>query len=239
MITFASIEDKKELQSLWQMTFLEDSKVIENFFENVFSSVVTPVIKVNNEIASSLFLLDCKVGEYKGKCVYCAMTKYNARGKGYMKKLLQFSYDYCKENGFDFLFLVPAEKSLFDYYEKCGFERFGIHRKHIFDGNTPVTKEKLDFQYELEFDKSIYEYWKNSCVIYGGETTDFGLCFDDDNIIIRKAECDFADIPEKYKQNKNIIQGNITFGEEYSPAMIRTENEKIKNINCYIGITLE
>ena len=239
MIELASIKDKKELQSLWQMTFLEDSQVIENFFENVFSSVITPVIKVDDEIASSLFLLDCSIGKYRGKCVYCAMTKYAYRGKGYMKKLLDFSYNYCCDNGFDFLFLVPAEKSLFDYYKKCGFENFGIHRKHIFDGGTPVTKEKLEFQYEIEFNKKVLEYWKNSCIIYGGEIADFGLCFDDDNIIIRNAECDFSDIPEKYKQDKNIIQGNITFGEECSPAMIKTENKDIKDLCCYVGITLE
>ena len=239
MITFADIEDKKELQSLWQMTFLEDSQVIENFFENVFPTIVTPIIKIGNEIASSLFLLDCKIGDYNGKCVYCAMTKYSERGKGYMKKLLDFSYDYCIDKGFDFLFLVPAEESLFDYYSKCGFEKFGIHRKYIFNENAPAKKEKLEFQYNLEFDKPILEYWKNGCLIYGGEICDFGFCFDDDNIIIRNAECDFNDIPPKYKQNGNVIQGNITFGEEYSPAMIKTENENIKNINCYIGITLE
>ncbi len=239
MVEFASIKEKKELQTLWQITFLEDSGVIENFFENVFPFVVTPVIKEKGEIVSSLFLLDCKIGEYKGKCVYCAMTKYAFRGKGYMKKLLDFSYDYCKENGFDFLFLVPAEKSLFDYYEKCGFKKFGIHRKHIFDDNTPVTKGKLNFQYEIDFGESVLNYWKNSCVIYGGEVADFGLVFDDDNVIIRNAQCDFASIPENYKKSGNIIQGNITFGEEYSPAMIKTENENIKNINCYIGITLE
>lgn len=239
MIEFASIKDKKELQSLWQITFLEDSQVIDNFFENVFSSVVTPVIKIDNEIASSLFLLDCKIGNYNGKCVYCAMTKYSERGKGYMKKLLDFSYDYCIENGFDFLFLVPAEESLFDYYKKCGFENFGIHRKHIFDGNTPAIKEKLKFDYTIEFEQPVYEYWKNSCIVYGGEICDFGLCFDDDNMIIRNAKCNYTDIPEKYKQDGNIIQGNIDFGNEYSPAMIKTENEDIKNMNCYIGITLE
>ncbi len=239
MIEFASVKDKKELQSLWQITFLEDSKVIDNFFNNVFSSVVTPVIKVDNEIVSSLFLLDCNIGSYKGKCVYCAMTKYAYRGKGYMKKLLDFSYNYCKENSYDFLFLVPAEKPLFDYYKKCGFTNFGIHRKHIFDGNTPVTKQKLKFDYTIEFEQSVYEYWKNSCIVYGGEISNIGLCFDDDNIIIRNAECDYADIPEKYKQNDNIIQGNITFGEEYSPAMIKTDDKDIKNLRCYVGITLE
>ena len=239
MITFASIEDKKELQSLWQMTFLEDSQIINHFFDNIFKDVITPVIKIDGEIASSLFLLDCSIGSYKGKCVYCAMTKYSERGKGYMKKLLDFSYDYCLNNGFDFLFLVPAEKSLFDYYKKCGFQNFGIHRKHIFDTSTPITKEKLNFQYTLEFDKSILEYWENSCLVYGGEICDFGFCFDDDNVIIRNANCNFDDIPKKFRQNGNIIQGNITFGEEHFPAMIKTENKNIKNINCYIGITLE
>ena len=239
MIDFASIKDKKELHSLWQMTFLEDTQVIENFFENVFSSVVSPIIKVNGEIVSSLFLLDCNIGRYKGKCVYCAMTKYSERGKGYMKKLLDFSYNYCLDNGFDFLFLVPAEESLFEYYKKCGFENFGIHRKHIFNGDTPITKEKLEFDYTIEFEKSVYEYWENSCLIYGGEICDFGLCFDDDNKIIRNADCNYADIPEKYKKDGNIIQGNIDFGEEYSPAMIKTENNDIKDLCCYIGITLE
>lgn len=239
MITFADNKDINALKQMWHSIFLEDEKVTDYFFENIYKSVVTPVIKVDNEIASSLFLLDCRIGEYKGKCVYCAMTKYNARGKGYMKKLLDFSYKYCFDNGFDFLFLVPAEKSLFDYYEKCGFIDFGVHRKHIFDGNTPVTKEKLDFQYEIEFDKSILEYWKNSCIIYGGEISNIGLCFDDDNMVIRNAECDYIDIPEKYKQNGNVIQGNITFGEEYFPAMIKSENESIKNLCCYVGITLE
>ena len=47
------------------------------------------------------------------------------------------------------------------------------------------------------------------------------------------------DIPKNYKQNGNIIQGNITFGEEYSPAMIKIINKNIKDITCYVGITLE
>ena len=239
MITFADKKDTTALRKMWHSIFLEDEKVTDYFFENIYKSVVTPVIKVDNEIVSSLFLLDCSIGKYRGKCVYCAMTKYAYRGKGYMKKLLDFSYNYCCDNGFDFLFLVPAEKSLFDYYKKCGFENFGIHRKHIFDGGTPVTKEKLKFQYEIEFNKNVLEYWKNSCIIYGGEISNIGLIFDDDNLIIRNAKCDYADIPEKYKQDGIFIQGNITFGEEYSPAMIKTENKDIKDLCCYVGITLE
>ncbi len=239
MIEFATIKDKKELSGLWQMTFLEDPQVIEDFFCNVFESVTTPAIKLDGEIVSSLFFLPGKIGEYEGRCVYCAMTKYAHRGKGYMKQLLDFSYDYCKDNDLNFLFLVPAEVSLFDYYEKCGFEKFGISRTYTFDGTTPENREKLEFQYEINFDNSITNYWKTSCEIYGGEIADFGLVFDDDEIIIRNAKASFSEIPEKYRKANTKIQGDIDFGTEYSPAMIKTENKELLNIDCYIGITLE
>ncbi len=239
MIEFATIKDKKELSSLWQMTFLEDSSVIENFFENVFDNTVTPVIRLNDEIVSSLFLLDCEIGNYKGKCVYCAMTKYAHRGKGYMKKLLDFSYDYCKENGFDFLFLVPAEESLFRYYETCGFSKFGISRVHTINDTTPPEKAFLKRDQQIEFNNSVTEYWSKTCTIYGGEVTKFGLVFDDEETVIRNAKGIYEDIPEKYKKSGTIIKGNIAFGEDYSPAMIKTENRDLKNIDCYIGVTLE
>ena len=239
MIEFATEKDINALKQMWQSVFLEDEKLTEYFFNKLFTDAITPIIRIDGEIVSSLFLLDCKIGEYKGKCVYCAMTKYSHRGKGYMGELLDFSYNYCKENGFDFLFLVPAEDSLFNYYEKCGFEKFGIARNCILDGTTPEVKENSDYQYELDFDKSIVDYWKISCVVYGGEITDFGLVFDDDEIVIRNAKGDYNSIPEKYKKSGTVIKGDINFGENYCPAMIKTEKKEIKKIDCYVGITLE
>lgn len=239
MIRLADFSHKSELSKMWQSIFLEDYEVTDYFFEKLFESCTAPVLLVENEIAASLFLLDCQIGEHRGKCVYCAMTKYAHRGKGYMKRLLDFSYDYCLEKGFDFLVLVPAEKSLFDYYKKCGFENFGIRRRHIFNGVTPKALTPLDCECHLSFSDSIKEYWESSCVHYGGTKTDFGLVFYDDTTIIRNGKCDFDSIPVSLRKSGNIIEGDLTFGESESPAMIKCENEKIKNINCYIGITLE
>lgn len=239
MITFADRQDKTQLEKMWQSIFLEDIQVTQNFFGNIFDDVVTPVVKVNDEIVSTLFLIPCKIGDYTGKCVYCAMTKYGHRGKGYMRKLLDFSYDYCKENGFDFIFLVPAERSLFDYYKSCGFTPFGISRVHIINDVIPYERVLLNCECQIEFPNSVTQYWRNTCTIYGGEITDFGLVFDDEETVIRNANGKYENIPEKYKTVGTIIKGNITFGDDYCPAMIKTENEKIKNINCYIGITLE
>lgn len=239
MIDFATEKDINALSLMWQSVFLEDKEVTEYFFEKIFSDVITPVIRIDGEIVSSLFLLDCKIGEYKGKCVYCAMTKYAHRGKGYMKRLLDFSYAWCNENGYDFIVLVPAEKSLFEYYAKCGFSPFGVRRAYTINGESPKISEKLEYENELSFDKSICEYWENSCVHYGGKAYDFGLAFDDENIIIRNAKCDFEALPEDLKIDGAIIQGDILFGENESPAMIKTDNKEIENMNCYVGITLE
>ncbi len=239
MIEIATTQDKKELSSLWQMTFLEDTQVIEDFFQNVFPTTATPIIKIGDEIASALFLLPCKIGDYKGKCVYCAMTKYAHRGKGYMKQLLDFSYDYCKDNNLDFLFLVPAESSLFDYYAKCGFQKFGISRCYILTNEPPIEKDKLKYKWEIEFSDSVLKYWENTCVVYGGKATDFGLVFDDEETVIRNSRGNYCDIPLEYRKKGIKVIGNTTFGESYTPAMIKTENKILSNTSCYIGITLE
>lgn len=239
MIDFATEKDINALKSLWQSVFLEEKEVTEYFFEKIFDCVATPVMRIDGEIASSLFLLDCKIGEFKGKCVYCAMTKYAHRKKGYMKELLDFSYAWCRENGYDFLILVPAEKSLFRYYAKCGFSPFGVRRTHTINGEMPFQKEKLEIENELNFDKAICEYWEKACIHYGGKVTDFGLIFQDENVIIRNAKGSFEDIPEEYKINGTIIQGDTLFGENESPAMIKTDNQEIEKMCCYVGITLE
>ena len=239
MIDFAGYSDRKALSDLWQSVFLEDEEITEYFFENIFGDTITPVIRVDGEIASALFLLDCTIGEYKGKCVYCAMTNYAHRGKGYMKTLLDYSYEFCKEQGFDFIVLVPAEKSLFEYYKKCGFDYFGKRRSYTFDGSSPEVKEKINFDCELNFSDDIVEYWQNACIHYGGQIKDFGFVFDDDEMIIRNANCDFDTLPQEYKTSNITIQGDIDFGVDESPAMIKTENKNLKDLCCFVGITLE
>ena len=83
------------------------------------------------------------------------------------------------------------------------------------------------------------KYWENACIVYGGKATDFGLVFDDEETVIRNARGNYCDIPSEYKKTDIKVMGNISFGESYTPAMIKTENKTISNIDCYVGITLE
>jgi hypothetical protein len=93
----------------------------------------------------------------------------------------------------------------------------------------------LKYDFSIEFDQAVTEYWQNSCIVYGGQVTDFGLVFDDEETFIRNAKGSYENIPENYKKSGTVIKGDINFGEDYCPAMIKTENENINNIDCYIG----
>jgi predicted acetyltransferase len=50
----------------------------------------------------------------------CTLPAY--RGKGFMSVLIEESFQLATERGIEFLVLVPAEPSLYDYYSKFGFE---------------------------------------------------------------------------------------------------------------------
>ena len=54
MIEFATIQDKKELSDLWQITFLEDFQVIEKFFQRTtYKHRVCLLLPLMNFLGSS------------------------------------------------------------------------------------------------------------------------------------------------------------------------------------------
>lgn len=219
-----TFEDKeKQLSTLWQSIFDEDEFVTKLFFENVYTVCQNPFIEENGKILSSAFLIPCEISEYKGFYVYCALTHSKYRGKGLMAKVLSSADEICKKNGSDFLLLVPAEKSLFDFYGKFGYVPFG----YSFQADIPKIHTEIAGKYselrkfqgtELEFPNCVTDFWADSVKHYGGKIieTDGNICL----------------LGEKMLDAKKGIKINNT-------AMIKTDSNKLKNSTCYIGITLE
>lgn len=123
-----SVEKKDyiELKKLFCEVFLEDEKFVDIMFENKFTTDNIFVIRENDEIVCATYgiYFDCKVGDIYGKCVYIygVGTKKTHRGKGYVKKIFEHIYEYYKEKGVLFLYLVPSNASLFNMYEKFGYK---------------------------------------------------------------------------------------------------------------------
>lgn len=265
MIRLTEAKDIPNIKKLWQEVFDEDSKICELFFNSVFPFCRGVVCDGDNgDIYSSLFLIPCRLGEFHGLCVYCAMTAESHRGKGIMQSLLNFSDEYRKGADLDFLFLVPAEKSLFNYYKSCGYTPCGVKQTAVIRSNEPLSsftaditpeeyisrREKAVFSIShISFDDRTVKYWANACRHYGGRIIACGdasaLMFaDGDSVILR----DVTGSDECIKALISSLDGQITI-EGYSLplenveaipcGMVKTDNMQILNGNYYIGITLE
>ncbi len=109
--------DKNQIINLWKNVFGDDEDYIK-FFLNGCKNKLCLGYFVDNELVSMIFLIDCKYGSYIGKYVYAVATDKKYRNKGYASLLI----NEAKKNMNDFLWLIPAEESLFDYYSKLGFK---------------------------------------------------------------------------------------------------------------------
>lgn len=126
LIRFADEKDIPQLKEIWHISFGDSEEYIDMFMEHQFKNAQTVVYEEDSKILSMFFLFRCDFS-INGKThpafyLYAAATLPQYRGKGIMGKMLEFSKSYAAENGFDFIILSPAEKSLYNYYGRFGFK---------------------------------------------------------------------------------------------------------------------
>ena len=124
-ITFPSEKDKWNVAGLWQDSFNDSPEYIEFFFNRVYKPENTLVIKLNGFIVSALQMIPykAKLGDQFLPVAYIcgACTHPFERGKGFMKMLMHHAMFEMKRRGFSFATVIPAEPSLFDFYQQFGF----------------------------------------------------------------------------------------------------------------------
>ena len=120
----ATIEDKTALYALWQKTFGDEPAVIDRFFQCVTPNEIV-VCGENGNPVSALYMprveLRCGEKTLSAAYIYAAATDTAYRGRGLMTALLQFAAENAQRQSLDGLYLVPAERTLFDYYGARGF----------------------------------------------------------------------------------------------------------------------
>lgn len=117
---------KNTLTDLWQKVFSDSRDYVELIFDFSYDENIICFAEIEDEKAvSAFYLLESEIlleGEsFKGYYLYAAATLPSHRSKGLMSKLIGEALEYCKKEGFDFISLVPSEKSLYDYYSRFGF----------------------------------------------------------------------------------------------------------------------
>ncbi|MBQ7740670.1 MAG: GNAT family N-acetyltransferase [Eubacterium sp.] len=144
-----AVTDNSEVIKLWSEAFGDSKEEILFFIDNVNDSECIGYY-FNNELASMLFLIKCRLNGVDSRYIYAACTLNKYRSKGFMTKLI----DYCKEK-YDCLCLIPASDGLISYYSERGINNIAEIRDIKFNQSNEI-KEYLFEGYKLTEPKALY-----------------------------------------------------------------------------------
>lgn len=202
--------------ALWKEAF-GDSEEYINFFLDTHKGCTLVPLTENGELVSALYLIDGTLNNVDGFYLFAAATFKAHRSKGYMAKLLKLAQETAKQNGRSFIALVPAEKSLFDYYSRFGYKTAFYAKKQM--KNLPVPDAQNRFMWcgeHIEYIKAEHEKYGTDILQVDGEIYSV---FDGGYI---KVPCEKA---EKYRYGMLLpLDGKA---------------EKLVQLNSYIGLTME
>ncbi len=239
ILTTANYEDLKELKVLWNKAFDDGTKGYCDFAFSLCDIRNIYIIKVDEKIVSMLMAIEVFIEDKKGFYLYSAATDENYRSKGYMKELIEYSYnDRINNHGDSFCITQPASESLFSYYEKLGFttkthlREFEIDiKKNLwataeFDILTSsrlktARSEKCEMPY-ADFSKKGYEKFAEYIYSFGGSTAENknGYCIyyvENDKLFIRelfsKRTIHAMELIEAIRERTGIEKARITLNE--------------------------
>lgn len=194
-IVFGKDSYKPILKEMWKICFPDDSDTfIDFYFEGVYKNEETLVYLENDVPVASLQMLPyaIKVGKVIQLSGYIsgAMTHPDFRGRGYMEQLMKASFSVMQEKGFTSSFLIPQEKSLFDYYAQWGYEKAFPEQASM-----QIDPSNCIFKYNDETDSIILRD-KNVCVFTQYEEVDvddlystyYRFLMEKENVVLKNKE---------------------------------------------------
>lgn len=124
-ITFATDKTKQDVYNMWKSVFGDDEKYVDLYFSDKYKNENTLLYIEDGKVVSSLQMWEYEFSYYDKKVPFYYLaglaTYPEARGKGYMKALIERSFEVMKERNIPLSILIPAEESLFYYYEQFGY----------------------------------------------------------------------------------------------------------------------
>lgn len=125
-IRCATEDDLPQMMYIWRTVFGDSDAYIRFFFEERHALSDALLLTVQGEVISQLFLLPaqvrCGMQSFSVFYLFAAATLPSHRGCGYMGELIRAAQQKCRSQGIDGIVLLPAEDSLYDYYERFDFE---------------------------------------------------------------------------------------------------------------------
>ena len=154
---FVNEGDYESLKDLWQTSFDDSRAVLDAYFEKTVRPQSVVAVFEGESPVSAMHLLPYRIVTPDSQCFYayyvygvCTHPRY--RGKGLMKRLFDFAVSHGREQGVDYLVLVPAEEYLFSVYEKIGFRTgFFYDEKRVL--SSASDENTAEYSREITYDE--------------------------------------------------------------------------------------
>lgn len=145
MIIDAAVrEDIPALLRLWKEAFGDTDAFLDNFFSTGFCPDRCRTAKEDGALLGALYWFEFQWGKKRLAYLYAVATAKAFQGQKICSRLMDNTHKHLKSLGFSGAVLVPGNTSLFAFYEKLGYARFGgICELSAAAGATPVPFRKI------------------------------------------------------------------------------------------------
>jgi predicted acetyltransferase len=165
MISLGKDKYIRNLKEMWKLCFPKDSNTFVNiYFREVYKNDETLIYLENGIPAAALQMIPYSLKS--GEEIFCAgyisgaMTHPDFQRRRFMRELLLLSFDIMRKRGFDYTFLIPQEKWLFDYYGKFGYKvTEGIYKENIYRCEDKTQDSPVDY-HSISDTAAIYQIYQ-------------------------------------------------------------------------------
>ena len=134
-------EEEAPLRALFTEAFGD-----EGFTDLFFRTGYAPercLAAFDGELLAALHWFDCALEGQKAAYIYGIAAFESCRGRGVGSALIRAALEKLNKRGYEAVFLVPAEPSLFGYYERFGFRAVSTIREQTIEAAAPLPLKKL------------------------------------------------------------------------------------------------
>ncbi len=239
---------KNSLSALWNRVFGDSYEHINRIFEDEYKNDILCFAHIENEKAVSAFYLlrSClrfDGNSYNGWYLYAAATLPEYRSKGLMGRLIKEAQQFCINEGYDYISLVPADEELYGYYGSFGFHeamyccRSIFHPSHDKNRSCSLITDREHIKIMRDAYKgNMFAYKNKACdyalsVLSAGDAdflqlTDTAYCiYDSNDCQVIEFICDEKKISQEAEFLMKAVKGdNLTVYSPYDLSKITDES---------------
>lgn len=131
------------IRSLWEQAFGDFPAFWDSFFSTAFSPDHCRCLNVDGTPRAALFWFDSTWEGKKLAYLYAVATDKDFQKRGFCRQLMEDTHTYLNSIGYAGTVLVPADDSLFAFYQRLDYQPFGtVHRFSCSAGEPPVALQK-------------------------------------------------------------------------------------------------